>query len=73
MESIHIGSLIRQKVDERGMTVSEFARRINCSRSNVYSIFNRSTLSLQLLQIISEVLNYNFFLDIYEAKESDIS
>jgi hypothetical protein len=34
-----IGLQIREVVEKRGMTVTEFAKRINKSRENAYSIF----------------------------------
>lgn len=43
------------------MSVSEFGRRINKSRENVYSIFKRKTIDTGLLSTISKVLDYDFF------------
>ena len=59
-KGVHLGQEVKKKVKERGMTVSEFARRIICSRSNVYDIFKREYIDISLLQRISKVLNYNF-------------
>ena len=59
--TINIGSKIKQVFDKKGMTVSEFGRRINKSRENVYSIFKRKTIDTGLLQKISEVLEFDFF------------
>lgn len=58
---IHIGNQIKQVLEERGLTISEFARRINFSRENVYSIFKRPTMDIALLQKINKVLDYDFF------------
>lgn len=59
--SQRIGVQIRGVIEERGMTVTEFASRINKSRENAYSIFNRKTIDTSLLKLISEVLEYDFF------------
>ena len=59
--SQRIGAQIRGVIEERGMTVTEFASRINKSRENAYSIFNRKTIDTSLLQLISEVLDFDFF------------
>lgn len=56
-----IGAQIREIVEQRGMTVTEFAKRINKSRENAYSIFSRKTIDTGLLKLISEVLEYDFF------------
>ncbi len=58
---IHIGNKIKSIVSKKGMTVSEFSRRIHKSRENVYSIFKRKTIDTGLLTTISKVLEYDFF------------
>lgn len=56
-----IGVQIREVVEQRGMTVTSFARRINKSRENAYSIFSRKTIDTGLLLLISEELQHDFF------------
>lgn len=56
----NFGAEIRKVLDERGMTISEFARRINKSRENVYDIFRRKSLDTELLSVISQVLEFDF-------------
>jgi hypothetical protein len=70
----HIGKLIRQRVDTLGMDVTVFAQRINCERSNAYHIFNRQSIDTELLKIIGQVLDYDFFQDLLlpETKEEII-
>lgn len=63
---LHIGRLVKSVFDASGMTVSEFARRINCERTNVYKIFDRRTIDVELLVRISEILNHNFLADVIE-------
>lgn len=58
---MHIGEKIRTVFRKKGMTVSEFGRRINKSRENVYHIFKRETIDTGLLETISEVLDHDFF------------
>lgn len=57
----HLGKAVLEKLKEKGMSKSEFARRINKSRQNVQDIFNRESLDTKLLSDISNVLDYNFF------------
>ncbi len=59
--TLHIGNKIRSIVDKQGITVSEFGRRINMSRENVYSIFKRKTIDTGLLTTISKILDHDFF------------
>ena len=57
----HIGQQIKIVIEQKGITITEFAKRINKSRENVYSIFTRKTIDTGLLTVISEVLDYDFF------------
>ncbi|TND09330.1 MAG: hypothetical protein FD123_1417 [Bacteroidetes bacterium] len=59
--NIHIGKIVRQHLEEVGMTKSEFARRINTSPQNIYGIFKRQSIDTELLRDISRVLGYDFF------------
>ena len=58
---IHIGSEIKKVFEKKGMSISEFSRRLNYSRENVYNIFNRKTIDTGLLLLISEMLEFDFF------------
>ena len=61
MEEMHIGEKIKKVLESKGITVTEFAKRINKSRENIFSIFTRKTIDTGLLQSISRVLDYDFF------------
>ena len=62
MAEIHIGEQIKNVLATKGISVTEFAKRINKSRENIYSIFTRKTIDTGLLQTISRVLEYDFFI-----------
>jgi len=68
---IHIGSLIKTELERQERTVSWFARKLSCDRSNIYKLFKRSTIDTGLLLKVSAVLHYNFF-DLYKAEASGI-
>lgn len=59
---LNYGQEIRKVLKQRGMTVAEFARRINKSRENAYDIFKRKSLDIDLLNTISQILEYDFVL-----------
>lgn len=61
---IHIGHMIKEVFDEKGISVTEFARRINFARPNVYSIFERYDIGVEQLIDISEALDHNFLDDV---------
>ena len=54
-KEIHIGSLIKEKMEERGLSVSDFAHALHYERTNIYKIFKRSSIDVDLLLRISEV------------------
>ena len=57
----HIGEQIKSVLEKKGLSVTEFAKRINKSRENCYSILSRKTIDTGLLVKISSVLEYDFF------------
>lgn len=65
MKNVHIGTIIRSKLEESNLTIAEFAERINRTRPTVYDIFNRKSIDIDLLIKISEVLEYNFLQEVY--------
>lgn len=62
--NITIGSMIEDEVRKQQIDVADFARRINTVRNNVYNIFKRNSINIELLQRISKALNHNFFEDL---------
>lgn len=70
MESL--GLLIKQELKEQGRTVAWLAVRLSCNRANVYNIFLRDNIDVQLLLKISKILKRNFFESIYKEVEEDI-
>ena len=68
-KEIHIGSLIKEKMEERGLSVSDFAHALHYERTNIYKIFKRSSIDVDLLLRISEVLAYDFLREVYLADE----
>ncbi|MCR4737031.1 MAG: hypothetical protein K5846_02590 [Bacteroidales bacterium] len=59
-----IGELIENEVRKNQWNITEFAEAINCKRSNVYNIFRRNNMDIQLLARISKVLKHNYFQDL---------
>ncbi|MEG1562369.1 MAG: helix-turn-helix transcriptional regulator [Bacteroides sp.] len=70
MQNIHIGNIIRLKLEESSLSIAEFASKINRTRTTVYDIFNRKSIDIDLLLSISKVLNYNFLEKIYLVNNS---
>ncbi len=58
---IHIGKLIEAELHRQERSVTWFANKLCCERTNVYSIFKRESIDTALLARISKVLHHNFF------------
>ena len=58
---IHIGKLIEEELRRQERSVTWFADKLCCERTNVYSIFKRQSIDTILLLRISLVLHRNFF------------
>lgn len=61
MNQIFIGKSIERELRAQERSVVWLARKLNCNRTNIYKIFNRSTIDTELLLKISNVLQRNFF------------
>ncbi|MBR4441164.1 MAG: helix-turn-helix transcriptional regulator [Bacteroidales bacterium] len=58
---VNLGRTIREKLRQQGRTVTWFASQLNCNRSNIYKILNKSSIDIDLLRRICVILGYNFF------------
>ena len=68
--NIHIGKLIQSFVKENRINSAQLARDICKTRQNIYDLYKRDDVEVKLLLTISEVLQHNFFEDIYPAKKN---
>ncbi len=69
---IDIGNEIKKELKRQERSVSWFARKLYCDRSNIYSIFKRKSLDSDLLWRISRILEHDFFKEYSESLEEDI-
>lgn len=58
---VHTGKIIKNYLDNNGITVKEFAYSIHRSISATYKILDSDSVSVSLLHIISYALKHNFF------------
>lgn len=68
---VHIGNLIKKELERQERTVSWFARKLSCDRSNAYKLFKRPNIDTDLLLRVSAILSYNFF-EVYHEKANGI-
>lgn len=60
---VHVGNLIEQELRNQERSVTWFANKLHCDRTNIYKIFKKQSIDTQLLEKISIILNRNFFLE----------
>jgi len=65
---IHIGSLIRKEVERKRLTHKEFGALIHRNEKTIPDIFERASMSIDLLITISLALHTDF-LNIYYTEE----
>lgn len=61
IERVNIGLVIEQKINELGLSKSEFGRKIGVPQQNVNRILDKPNIDTDKLVTISEALGYNFF------------
>lgn len=56
-----IGILIKEELERQERSISWFARKLSCDRSNVYRLFQKESIDTNLLARISILLGRDFF------------
>lgn len=59
--SIVIGEFIKRELKKQGKTSVWLAGELGCHRTNVYKIYDRSTIDSGMLFHISQLLKVDFF------------
>lgn len=68
---IHIGERIKTEFHRQGRTVKWLTAQLHCNRSNVYNIFARKNIDVEMLIKISIVLQHNFLKDLAPLAEGE--
>lgn len=61
---MHIGQHIKDVMRQQGVTATQLAKDICCTRPHIHKIFRKDNIDVALLWRISEALNYDFFHDL---------
>lgn len=64
MNDYHLGSEIHNELIRQGRSVTWLAGQLNCNRMNVYDIFQRKSMDVELVARISLLLHRNFLKEI---------
>ncbi len=58
---MHIGQRIKEELHKQGKPVVWLARQLSYSRTNIYKLFDKSTIDTGVLLRISAILHHDFF------------
>lgn len=61
---VHIGSLIKKTIKDKGLLVKWVAAEMPMSRDNLYDIFKKQSIDMELLHRFSKVIGHNWNLSI---------
>lgn len=56
-----IGTIIKEELQRQERSVTWFARKLSCDRSNIYRLFQKHSIDTSLLSRISVILKRDFF------------
>ncbi|MCM1313687.1 MAG: XRE family transcriptional regulator [Bacteroides sp.] len=68
---MNIGKNIREELEKQERSITWFAKKLSCTRANVYNILSRNNIDLELLVRISKILRRNFVKEIGEGINND--
>ena len=74
--SMKIGERIKAVFDDmpKSCTINWLAAELHCDRRNVYRIFEKENIDIQLLARISTILQHDFFSDLsMELKNGEMN
>ena len=67
-----IGILIKEELEKQERSITWFARKLSCDRSNIYRLFQKESIDTNLLFRISILLGKDFFSDLSDyVKEKE--
>ncbi|MBQ7420105.1 MAG: hypothetical protein IJV17_05105 [Prevotella sp.] len=61
-----MGKRIKEVLDDQGRSASWLATKIPCERTNIYDVFKRKDVNVELLYKVSSILGHDFFLELSE-------
>ena len=67
-----IGIMIKEELEKQERSITWFARKLSCDRSNIYRLFQKESIDTNLLVRISILLGKDFFSDLSDyVKEKE--
>ncbi|MDP9959731.1 transposase [Chryseobacterium lathyri] len=61
LKNLHIGSMIKEKVDKNGIEMSRICKFLNCNEKDITKMYESSAFDTEVLLRWSKLLQYDFF------------
>lgn len=61
VKKIHIGKLIHQKLNEKGIDMYRIEKFLKCSEEEIFSMYQKPSIDTEILLRWSKLLKYDFF------------
>ncbi|MCY1663386.1 transposase [Chryseobacterium sp. SL1] len=61
VKKIHIGKLIHQKVNKKGIDMYRIEKFLKCSEEEIFSMYQKPSIDTEILLRWSKLLKYDFF------------
>ncbi|WP_162127387.1 helix-turn-helix domain-containing protein [Flavobacterium phycosphaerae] len=62
----HMGTFIKNKIEEHNITYAQLSRRMNIHQSTLYGYFVQETLQTRIIWKVSQAIGYNLFTDLIQ-------
>lgn len=70
---VHVGEMVSEAMYQRHISKRMFADEIGTDRSNVYRILKKDSIETNQLYRFSKVLKHNFFRDLAEEFDREVT
>lgn len=58
---MNIGPVIREVLEDKGVSITKLAVQLSFSRTNIYKMFDRNTIDTNTLFRLCKVVDFDFF------------
>jgi transcriptional regulator with XRE-family HTH domain len=68
----HMGTFIKNKIDEKNISYAEIARRMNVTQPTINGYFYQNTLQTKTIWKLSHAINNNLFTDLTKLLPAEL-
>ncbi len=61
LEELHLGKMVKEQVNSKGIRTAWLANQLHCHRNNIYKIYEKDWIDTHILLKLCYILDYDFF------------